>query len=655
MSGRQVADKSVLKSLYLDAIEGGVTSGACPSYQELQESGPQYVEEELIGTGAIKEVYSVYDQKTKRRVALARLKDDLGEGFYDAFIHEAWLTSSLKHPNIIKVHAIDIGEDGRPYFTMDLKANRTLEGVAELDVYDRLELFLVICRTMEYAHNRGVLHLDLKPANIQYDDYGETLICDWGLGKLTESHQESYLNESSLVTMIGEVKGTPGYMSPEQTESGADKDERSDIFALGAILSYLMIGEAPFTGTSEQIIMATCNQERDSLSDRLSEKEVAPGVIAIILKCLERDKDARYQSVGMLSEDIGRYLRGYAPLAEHPSLWVVLSHFAHRHRVALMSLMGGLLVLSTLVFFYSRKISVQESESRLLTTQINEMLGESDLFDQLIAETIDDFFIKFYERAYEILLTMKTCSDDEFLQRHHEALLLLNKAYKIAPDSGWVNMLFIQFHTVSLNFEEVLEYQNVTNSRTAGRFLTFARENLELGATDGSRPDYEEFRDLFHQVTQITTLEDKLFLELMLRYQRLSSSYEGDYNECILALTDFYNEGSEEYYSHYKEGEMVFSVKGALGFGMDADEISSLSGLSLRTLRIEKARYVDCYALNGAAIEELDLSKVPYPHFRKPIVLHGIRRVYLPRHTPVGSYVMRSISSASGAEIDFIK
>lgn len=169
---------------------------------------------------------------------MATLHDDAPLALCAPFIHEAWLTSLLDHPNIITIHNVRVDADKRPYFTMELKSGDSLDGLIEKldagvpEVCDRyslnslLQVFLKLCDAIEYAHSVHVLHLDLKPANIQVGQYGEMLVCDWGLGRMHRGEDgmefEWLLLNSDLLssdTVFGQVRGTPGYMAPEQLRS----------------------------------------------------------------------------------------------------------------------------------------------------------------------------------------------------------------------------------------------------------------------------------------------------------------------------------------------------------------------------------------------------------------------------------------------------
>ena len=200
-------------------------------------------------------------------------------------MQEAWLVSSLKHPNIIKVHDAGVDADGRPFFTMDLKGNTTLKDLvrSSLGRRDMLVIFQKICDAVAYAHSEKIIHRDLKPENIQCDAFGEVLVCDWGLGKSIDPSDTNLpgvtgqWDADKNQTSHGDMKGSLGYMSPEQILHDEDIDERSDIFALGCLLHFILTGSAPFSGDKEQILAATTDSHRQSLRKTHPKKRNSEG------------------------------------------------------------------------------------------------------------------------------------------------------------------------------------------------------------------------------------------------------------------------------------------------------------------------------------------------------------------------------------------
>ena len=196
--------------------------------KELRDVEERYTSEEEIDKGGMKSISVVTDQKTLRKVAFARLLNSSSKN-RERFISEARLTAFLEHPNIVPVYDLGIKGD-EPFFTMKMIEGESLEDViADLkikperySVSDRMQIFLKICDAVAFAHHKGVIHLDLKPANIRVGKFGEVIVCDWGLSKIIQD-QEDQVDEDGLdpviyndITMDGMIKGSPGYISPEQ-------------------------------------------------------------------------------------------------------------------------------------------------------------------------------------------------------------------------------------------------------------------------------------------------------------------------------------------------------------------------------------------------------------------------------------------------------
>jgi len=345
--------KRVKKRLYLEVraitselgLDDAGIEALCPSYIELSEIDVRYRDGTLLGKGAVKDVFRTYDSRAKRWVAMARLREDRGPEFYDLFVHEGWLTSSLSHPNIIKIYDVGVDGEGRPFFTMDLKGNTTLADLAgsdrETDRRTLLGIFLQVCDAVAYAHSRNIVHLDLKPENIQAEDFGEVLVCDWGLGKQLgpdneaeagEVEHPACLPQFDNMTLVGEIKGTPGFMAPEQVVEGAAKDQRTDIFALGCLLHLILAGQAPFTGSTERILEDTARGRVVPPRRRYPRHNIPESLEAVAMKALARQPADRYATVRELRDEIDHYLRGYATRAEHPGFFREARLFLTRNK-----------------------------------------------------------------------------------------------------------------------------------------------------------------------------------------------------------------------------------------------------------------------------------------------------------------------------------
>ena len=222
-----------------------------PLYDSLCDEEKHFLNKFEIARGGMKTIYSVFDRRTDRVLAMAKLNGKNESLDIEAFLKEARLTARLDHPNIIKVHDIDIDESGEPFFTMDLKTGLSLDEYiiqTEPNLQESLLIFLKICDALSYAHSKGVLHLDIKPSNIQIGEFGEVMVCDWGLAVVVDSQAFMIENDVGLEYLSSKkqgstIKGTPGFMSPEQIKN--EEVTESDVVRQ---LSFLLLQH--FTNTS---------------------------------------------------------------------------------------------------------------------------------------------------------------------------------------------------------------------------------------------------------------------------------------------------------------------------------------------------------------------------------------------------------------------
>ena len=291
----------------------------------------RFEDEGEIGRGGMSSVRRVRDRDLLRRVAMKVLDPDLAKEpmHVQSFLEEAQITSQLDHPNLVPVHELGVDPDGTRYFTMRLVRGRTLadwlESREELSspesLQESLGVLLKVCDALAFAHSRGVLHCDLKPANIMVGEFGEVYLMDWGLALLRPElvapvHaglQVTVRRPAGAQTIRTEskVSGTPGYMSPEQAlGKWSQFDQRTDVFSLGAVLYHVLTGKPPFDGANvrETLIHAATNtyQPPQLASDHV----IPPGLSVIIHKALQKEPADRYQTVLEMKREVEKFLRG---------------------------------------------------------------------------------------------------------------------------------------------------------------------------------------------------------------------------------------------------------------------------------------------------------------------------------------------------------
>ena len=295
-----------------------------------------------IGFGGMKGVLLVHDRDTDREMAMAIMPDfrNRNTSELERFAHEAFVTARLEHPNIVPIYDIGIDESGSPFFTMKYLRGFSLETLLqrlrkgnskENQEYSLQRLLLIfhrICNAVGFAHTRGICHLDLKPANVNVSDFGETFVIDWGLAQK--------MDQTGGIT-AGElgVRGTPGFMPPEQFDArtGLPLDARSDIFALGAILYSILALSAPCSGKTVAETMRLC-----ATGTVPKPSEIAPdfwhvpeSLEAVVRKAMAPHPRNRYTDVQALKNDILAYSAGFATQAEHASTLKKSRLFIGRH------------------------------------------------------------------------------------------------------------------------------------------------------------------------------------------------------------------------------------------------------------------------------------------------------------------------------------
>ncbi len=319
-------------------VQGRLPTASIPGYTILTE----------IHRGGQGVVYKAMQHSTDRIVAIKVMHGGPfgGSRGWARFDREVRILAQLKHPDIVTIH--DSGTAaGHHYFVMDYIAGRSLDAFLagdHLTVDARLALFIKICRAVDAAHSRGVIHRDLKPSNIRVNDSGEPRILDFGLAKTDFEDEGTTVHD---LTVSGQFVGSLPWASPEQAAGPPGQiSTRSDIYSLGVILYQMVAGRLPYD-VSGPLPSALRNiQETVPTRPSALRPEVDEDVDIVVLTCLAKDPQRRYQSVGNLVDDLERYLSNQPILARQPSAIYQLRKLAARHKVPFVLVSTLVLVIT---------------------------------------------------------------------------------------------------------------------------------------------------------------------------------------------------------------------------------------------------------------------------------------------------------------------
>ncbi len=569
----------------------------------------------VVAQGGMGAILNAREATIERTVAMKVMLDSSSPADLGRFIAEAKVTGQLEHPNIVPIYELSVDENDQVFYTMKMVRGITLRKVLELmaggaaatvkkyPLGALLTIFQKVCDALAFAHSKGVIHRDLKPENIMLGDFGEVLLMDWGLAKVLDAqhtvptafassairslvHSAVRDDLSASATMAGAIMGTPQYMAPEQARGEVELlDARSDIYALGAILYYLLVLRPPISGTDAMEIVGRVAAGRTDPLDVTKKHAHLPGgrvpdsLAAVVGKAMALQPAARYQSVADLQADLAAYQDGFATSAEKAGAWKQCTLFIKRHKVAAAS--AALIVSLTAGFL----VKVLASERRALET-IGRLRGTAPTF---------------YEQAQALIEK----------QQFSGALEKIVYAIELAPDNASYQFLKGNiFESLGRLTEAQAAYDLVLRRDSTH---AFARENRDLcaqllreqdGHTELSKASLNKLNLLMRKqgrtAEAIATLREtsKDRKALMDTWRAvLAKAGINDLTSSYLALGD--------------DGLFELRLGARKAGGKLLDDISFLRGMPLKMLGIDATNVSDLTPLAGAPLEVLDMRNTP--------------------------------------------
>lgn len=523
---------------------------------------------DTLGEGGMSVVYlAEQSEPVKRRVALKILKPGMdSKQIVARFESERQALAVLDHPNIAKIFDGGVAESGRPYFVME-----QVKGVPITDYCDnqrlnneeRLQVFVEVCSAVQHAHLKGLIHRDLKPSNILVGVVGgkpQPKIIDFGIAKATSAT----LTDSTLFTRVGQIMGTPQYMSPEQAGvTGLDVDTRTDIYSLGVVLYELLVGTVPLDlrAVGDQA-MQVAIREKDppKPSTRITElgdtqdeiakaratsvdnlrRQLSGDLDWIVMRAIEKDRTRRYETANALAMECKRFLKHEPVLARAPSPGYLLSRFMRRNRLVVVA--GSVAILAIVAGAVTATLGyVRASEAELIARQEAET-----------ASRVSEFLIELFEVSDPSEARGNSITAREVLDRGAERIRteLASEPEVQAALMGTIGLVYSSlglYDSAQPLLDNALQNSNAVFGESS---VEAARNLFNLGELARLRAEYQSAEGLHRQalaLRQTLLPADDL---------RIADSREG------LGMALYYLAKYEEAETNLREAIDAYSVVG---------------------------------------------------------------------------------------------
>ncbi|MCH2208796.1 MAG: serine/threonine protein kinase [Lentisphaerales bacterium] len=361
-------------------------------------SEERYLDKIFLAEGGQKKILKCTDLLTGRSIAYATVKENSSAEQTAKFIREARLTAHLEHPNIIPVYDTGKDEAEKPFFTMKLISGESFEHYLSKSnsLTDKIDILIKICDAVRFAHNKGIIHFDIKPENIQVSEFGEVLLCDWGLAGIAYEYCSDELLNDELLKKVDlnqsldtYFKGTAGYAAPEMWQKNTTRDVSADIYSLGAVLYKVLSQKVP------------------EIKPVLSHMNGPNALLAVCSKAIAPLKEDRYQSVDDFLNDLSAWRNGFATKAEQAGFITQAKLLILRHKNVSISILASLVILAIVTSLFINSVKVKEKKATELASSLQlEENKRHALEEELKPKYLENAYHAFKERDFKSTLAL---------------------------------------------------------------------------------------------------------------------------------------------------------------------------------------------------------------------------------------------------------
>ena len=558
----------------------------------------RYSQPSVHAQGGMKTIIQATDRLTCRQIAIAKMRND-NYSITDLkmFLHEARILAGLNHPNIVPIHDIGIDENNQPYFTMKLLSGESLgcildrlraneESYVEKYPLPRLlEIFLKVCDATSFAHSRNVVHRDLKPDNVQVGEFGEVLLCDWGLAKdinlPDRSTQEIKISEIlERQTLDGTIKGTPGYMAPEQVDKNSEITEKTDIYALGCMLySILTLEKSIDCSDLHTLVDSITTGDIIPPSLRVS-SNVPKALEAVTLKAMSVNPEERYNNPNEIGEEIKSYLDGFATDAQNADFKTQIFLLIKRNKTTCFLILISFLIITSLVSYFLIELKKRETVALNAMIEAQFQKGEKDKLSKSVAPD-------FYKKSID---NVKNYNFETALN-----LARLSTKLDSTNPKAWELLGALQFG--SHNFKEA------TKSLKKGSEKTFDKL-IDLSKMLSDKDELN--KKLILQIIKTRKLKNILAFFLKTHYQNFPEK------EQFQIASELFNELNK---SAKLPVARLDPATRSLSFNRSrkwfSKDLDIFHGLNIESADLNNTPQISLRAISSMPLKELNLSKAP--------------------------------------------